>query len=189
MRVAILMVAIAFGLHTEGAEVRYFPDNALSDRANRHEFIAQWYGKHLRAMKEPSLFQASKDPSAQAYRFLWLRTFHNPVAVRLQVLPEGDGTVTVTVLSGAGGYDPGKVKVHRVLPVESAQVARFLKALESLGFWSLPGPDPDSDGVDGAQWVLEGTQKGSYRVVDRWSPEKGAYRDACLMLLLSLIHI
>ncbi len=183
MNSAILILALGCGLQTTAAEIRYFPDRSLSDRPDLHEFTVQWYGKHLRAMNEPSLFQASNDPSAQAYRFLWLRSFHAPVAVRLQVHPGGDGTLTVTVLSGAGGYEPGKVKVHRVLPVEASKVAVFLEALETLGFWGLPGPDPSRTGLDGAQWVLEGTRKGAYWVLDRWSPGKGAYRDACLLLL------
>lgn len=33
----------------------------------------------------------------------------------------------------------------------------------------------------GAQ--LEGVHNGTYRIVDRWSPKKGIYRDAALFLL------
>lgn len=73
--------------------------------------------------------------------------------------------------------------MRSAIPVSSAQVASFLRALETLGFWGVPGPDPNRDGLDGAQWVLEGTWKGAYWILDRWSPAPGPYRDACLMLL------
>ena len=45
-------------------------------------------------------------------------------------------------------------------------------------------PTEDSRlGNDGAQWILEGMKDGRYHVVDRWSPDGGDYRAACLHLL------
>ena len=32
-------------------------------------------------------------------------------------------------------------------------------------------------------WIMEGYREGRYHVVDRKSPDPGAYRDACMYLL------
>jgi len=50
--------------------------------------------------------------------------------------------------------------------------------------------------MDGAEWILEGTQKDNYHVVVRHSPndddyrKSGKYRDLCLYILkLSDLHL
>jgi hypothetical protein len=165
-----------------GAEVQYFPSLALDKQPELHQFRGGWYSKHLRAMDEPSLLAAANDTDSNIYRFLWLRSFHHPIALRLQIQPEGDGVLVLKVLDGAGGYEPETLSIERTLELDSDKVSFFLEGLEELHFWELPGPNT-SLGLDGAQWVLEGAHEGRYHVVDRWSPEGGPYRDLCLMLL------
>jgi len=179
--VPILMLAVA--TMASASKVRYFPNLAFGERADIHEFVNKWYSKHLRAMKEPSLLNVASDEHLHTYRFLWLRTFHQPIALRLDIGPQSDGILTVKVLNGAGGYKPGKLITRRTIELPPTNVAPFLELLDEIGFWELPGPDPNSGGVDGAQWVLEGVRDGRYHVVDRWTPKGGCYRDTCLMLL------
>ena len=45
-------------------------------------FVNQWYSKTLFKMEEPVLSSYKGDK--EIYRFTWLRTFHHPVAVRLE---------------------------------------------------------------------------------------------------------
>src|ERR1700682_2295120 len=76
---------------------QYFPKGAFEDSSESgwfQGFKERWYAKHLRSMHEPSLFEASKDNSLTAYRFLWLRTFHSPIAIRLTMRIDGTGTLT-----------------------------------------------------------------------------------------------
>lgn len=40
------------------------------------------------------------------------------------------------------------------------------------------------DGFDGAQWVMEGFREGKYRMVRRWSPKDGSFRELCVIFLL-----
>jgi hypothetical protein len=74
----------------------FFPDGSLGRR---------WYSQHLRAMSEPSL--SCGRPKGEVYRFLWLRTWGRPVAVRVEAAP-GDLFVAAVELDGAAGR-PGKV--------------------------------------------------------------------------------
>lgn len=61
----------------------YFPPDMFSDDHCQDEYTNRWYSKVLTGMDEPSLSEASEDLESHAYRFLWLRTFHPDVAVRL----------------------------------------------------------------------------------------------------------
>jgi hypothetical protein len=62
-------------------------------------FRSSWYGKHLEAMGEPSLLVAARNGET-ALRVLWLRTFHNPISVRLELA------------GGAGANDRHKAERH-----------------------------------------------------------------------------
>src|SRR4051794_28638610 len=53
----------------------YFPIQLFSD------FTVEWYARELATMREPSLNHSNCSP--EIYRFLWLRSFHAPVAIRV----------------------------------------------------------------------------------------------------------
>src|SRR5215469_6577927 len=100
---------------------RYFPDGVFQDASETgwfRGFKERWYAKHLRSMSEPSLSEASKDATVIVYRFLWLRTFHHPIAVRLTIHPDGTGTLNANETDGHGGYEAGKVVQSRAVDLE-----------------------------------------------------------------------
>jgi hypothetical protein len=132
-------------------------------------FRKQWYANQLSAMGEPILWDTAPPQHDHLYRFLWLRTFHNPVAVRLDIPPDGTPTVTLKVADGQGGYSPGKLSVTRTFSVSSQAASRLLSELEGDGFWRLP-THGGTLGLDGARWIIEGVRDGTYHIVDRWSP-------------------
>ena len=161
-------------------KVVYFPGGVFSGNERRDEFRVRWYTEHLAAMGEPSLYFAY-DPTGESYRFLWLRSFHHPVAVR--VWSSGDEHfLVVKQLDGAGGYAPGRLSVNRTRPLSKDEWDEFVRLLDGICYWQLPTEDSRL-GNDGAQWILEGVKDGRYHIVDRWSPDGGDYRAACLYLL------
>jgi hypothetical protein len=174
------------------ANPQYFPEGIFgdtSDKGSFKDFATRWYSSDLRAMHEPSLFEASKDRSLVAYRFLWLRTFHHPIVIRLTIRPDGTGALTGKITSGAGGYEPGDLIWNQAIDIPKAQLQQFVNAVKMAEFWTLP-PDHRWGGTDGAQWIMEGVQDGNYHVVDRWSPERTNYAKMCLLLLnLSNIQV
>jgi hypothetical protein len=138
------------------------------------------YSVYLKAMNEPPL--PSLVDEDESYRFLWLRSFHRPVMVH--VWRKGDRYFTVAKrLNGRGGYAPGTSDLYwaRSLSVDGWDC--FMMHLEHAQFWQMPTTDNGLMAQDGAQWILEGYREGRYHVVDRQSPDAGAYRDACLYLL------
>jgi hypothetical protein len=82
-----LAVVIAYGLvasQPASADEPFFPDLVFDENKEDNDFTVDWYSKHLKVMKEPSLWRLSeRDRSATVYRFLWLPTFHRPVSVRV----------------------------------------------------------------------------------------------------------
>jgi hypothetical protein len=148
-----------------------------------------WYSPFLKAMGESVL---SAKANGQSYRFLWLRTFHRPVMVRLDVHADGTGMVTLKETSGQGGYEPGKLRKVSRRKLSRDQTQGFLTLVEELKYWDLSSTEqPKEDGetvvgLDGAQWILEGSKGKDHKVVERWSPEDGALKSLGLTMLLDL---
>ncbi|MEO0477015.1 MAG: hypothetical protein AAF085_13740 [Planctomycetota bacterium] len=161
----------------------YFPDLIFSDTPDHHEFVVDWYSKHLRAMDEPSLYDRSQDSEAHQYRFLWLPTWGRPVAVRLELSSDGTGLVKSTILDGSGGYEPGNIKSETTATINAEKVKSLLEDIESIKYWSMPTRD-DRIGTDGEQYILEAIKGGRHHIVDRWSPEDGdSFAEVCQQLI------
>jgi hypothetical protein len=150
-------------------------------RPDSDRFVRAWYSKHLRVMAEPSLSCGAAGAN-EAYRFVWLRTFHRPIAVRLSAEATVFRLVAVE-LTGAGGYDPGSIANRVEKMVTESDWRRLSAALARIGFWNMPSREAKL-GIDGSRWVIEGVRLNSgYHVVDRWAPPEGPYRDAGLLFL------
>ena len=168
------------------AQTPYFPSHAFDSDTRYNNFVNGWYSGQLRAMQEPSLLTRSKNPSVQSYRFLWLRSFHHPVAVRLEVKPDGTAMLTTKVASGAGGYAPGHLVTNTSKPLTKQQTDAFLHKIDTDKFWDLPSPPKDADGNDGSEWIIEGVRGGKYHLVRQWSPRQGRVHDLGTALAFEL---
>lgn len=161
-------------------KLSYFPPGVFSTNEWHDQFRAAWYSKHLEAMKEAS-FYFPDNSEEESYRFLWLRSFHHPVAVRIWN-SGGEQFIAVKEMNGAGGYEPGNLTLNQARKLAGAEWGEFTRLLEQTCYWELP-TEGESLGADGARWILEGVKGGRYHIVDRWSPENGIYREACLYAL------
>lgn len=154
-------------------EARYFPVGSFrSPNWNDADlFVRRWYSGHLAAMEEPSLSCGVLEDT-ETYRFVWLRTFHNPVAVRIFRRGDRYGLEAV-ILDGAGGYEPGQVSRRVTKELSPAQWRSVIAALDELQFWQMTTGTDDIIGNDGAQWIVEGRRDGRYHFVDRWGGAEG----------------
>ncbi len=192
MRTLINTVLFLSALATQlPAQTSYFPKGAFSSNAEGDEFRADWYSKHLKNMDEPSLLESTSDRSVQLYRFIWLRTFHHPVVIRLQVAKDGTGILITKVSDGAGGYETGKLVQNTVRHFPQDKVQAFIAEVDRLEFWKLPSfqENPGFVDLDGSQWIIEGAKDGEYHVVDRWSPKNGPIRDLGITLVFGLAQL
>ncbi len=140
-----------------------------------------WYGEHLKAAGENSLLNIS-DKDLEVYRFTWLRTFNHPVIVRIEKRKDKI-KVFFKELSGAGGYEPGKIFAENSIFLDGEDWCDLIGSLNDADFWKLSSSDEERRGTDGAQWIIEGVKDNRYHVVDRWSPTKSAYREVGLHFL------
>lgn len=188
---AVLFI-VAFAVALTPAQVtqspaKYFPDSSLDHR--RDHFKSDWYSAQLSALHEPSLYQMIQSANAESYRFLWLRTFHHPVAVRININPDGTSLLTVKMASGAGGYSPGTISENHSQVLSKEQTSGFLALVAASKFWEAPNPINDQRGTDGSQWIIEGLKRGRYHVVDRWSPTSGVARQLGSMMAFDLANL
>jgi hypothetical protein len=155
------------------------------------DFEDGWFSQHLTAAREPSLFeQALKSPGGtNSYRFTLLRSFHAPVTVRIEENAQGEMLLTTKVLSGKGGYEPGRIaeeKSRQLTPAERENVRRMFIASDFVNFRA----DPCILGLDGAEWIIETRVDGKYRLVKQWSPTEGAvYRIGISLLKLTGLSV
>jgi hypothetical protein len=143
-----------------------------------------WFSSQLEAAKEPMLYEASlrsRRVGAWTIRFTWLRSFDPGIVVRI----EGDGnkrTLIAKQLSGAGGYDPGRIAAQVLRPLTAQETKSLGEELSKLRLFDLQPKECDL-GVDGADWLFEGVDSNGYQFVSRWSPRKGEAHELGLYLL------
>jgi hypothetical protein len=191
LRYSVYVVLLVWASLCSG-QTNYFPTGVFGENAKVNTFKVEWYSKFLIAMREPSLWEASKTQTPQSYRLLWLRSFHNPVCARLDVKQDGTAVITTRIASGQGGYEPGRLTTNRTERIGRERTSWVLDRIAELNFWTLPTnppPNPDVVGVDGAQWIFEGVKDGTYHMVDRWSPDKGEVHSLGIMMLLDLANL
>lgn len=167
----------------------YFPPGVFETKADPTHFTEKWYSGELECMKEPSLWEWSKTQKSEVYRFLYLRTFHPQISIRLNANSDGTGTVTIKECSlpRDGDAHPGKLLMSKTRALSKDETAYFRNEIDELGFWNMPTLEKaDSIGVDGAQWILEGAKDGKYLVVDRWSPKDGPVHSIGISMLIDL---
>lgn len=84
-------------------------------------------------------------------------------------------------------YKPGAITIDTTFSMTQGNWNNFLELLTKVNFWSLHAETNDS-GLDGSEWILEGTKEGQYYFVTRWSPDESRYPDfrACCDYLRSL---
>jgi len=172
------------------AQSSYFPRGVFSPDTRLDRFVSNWYSKNLTALKEPSLFALRKTQPHDSYRFVWLRTFHHPVAIRIDLKADGTGILTTKIANGAGGYNPGVLIVNKTRPLTSEEIHRVLGQVTESNFWSLSITwTEDRRGEDGSEWIVEGVKKNQYHLVSQWSPKTGPIHQIGLLFLLTLAQL
>lgn len=181
--------ATTFDVPPNNQPTSYFPAGTFLPDELRDKHLVNWYARSLKELGEPS-FQSMVASNVESYRFLWLRSFHPGVAIRIWKCSDGY-CITSKQLDGVDRYIDGKFVPTAKLAVSNSRLLRddewdrFQSLLNGAQFWSLPTVDGKPMANDGAAWLLEGTSASNskYHVVDRQSPMDGTYRETCLYLL------
>jgi hypothetical protein len=180
-----ILVISVLSCCASAASDQYFPEGIFSENAADDKAWSDRFSRQLVALDEPPLRVAAGSPF-QSYRFLWQRSFHPALAVRLDVQQDGTGIV-VTKMSRTvkGSKRAGVETTRRVLAKQETD--GFLRQIHDSGFWKMSTRlNPIDVGPDGAQWLLEGFKGHNYHAVLRWSPKDGSVRTLGLKLAIDL---
>lgn len=143
--------------------VKYFPPGTFTSRAA--DFQVAWYSSDLYQLGEKPLWPPSSE-NGRTFRFTHIGAFTGPKAVTLTVLPDGSGTVKMTMVH----QSPEQAKSEQLAAaVPADRVSDFLKHLDRAHFWEMPA-ESQHRGFDGAEWIMEGVQDGRYHIAVRWCP-------------------
>ncbi len=143
--------------------------------------LDQGLSKFLEVLQEPTIIKISEHED-EVYRFLWLRSFDNPISLRMQK-SLAEFTLIIKQSDGKGGYDPGKLNASWTKKLSVWQWMKFKSLLESECFWTMDYTAHELAIIDGAWWQLEGKRENRYHIVRKASPTKGKFYEACLYLL------
>lgn len=149
------------------------------------EFSNDWYSGVLSDFQEPSLYLRPLDAPRSA-RFTWIRSFHDPVVVRVDSSATGTWRLTAKQNPGGAGFSPERGierPRQKVRALTTTEAASLEAALTANRLFELPSSGCQR-GLDGAQWIIEGADpiKG-YRFRDAQSPDAGVERNLGLFLL------
>jgi hypothetical protein len=159
---AAVQVEDSFKVFPDPAGKEYFP----KDRAS-------YYTKYLLAMKEPSVQTPPEKGVDRVFRFTYLRSFHDPLVVRISEAGEAV-TVRAVRLQMNQQYQPVKIVHDKTwkLDEESRKAVKTLPEQED--FWAALSDAEQSVAqgmMDGSTWVFEVHDKDGYRMIDIRSPD------------------
>ena len=136
---SITCFVIAFAsaiLAIAATQQEYFPPDAFGKGTQHWSAL---YSKQLIALKESPIYRSANSASGQKFRFLWMRSFHQLVCIRLDIRVDGTSTITFKETSGVGGDEPGHLVINRKRALSVQETEKFLAEVEQSGFWALPG--------------------------------------------------
>jgi hypothetical protein len=168
--------------------VEYFPKGSLGKTEELSTFCEEIYASHLIALKEPSLLQLCENPAAESYRFLWLRTFHPAVSVRIEPSADGTGDVITKIGNSKSGFGAGSLRSQKRRKLTENEIGLFLAKLRFSNILQEPALE-DVLALDGASWVFEAVKEGKYKIVDRHSPKDGPVRQIGLAMMIKFAKL
>ena len=148
-----------FRVHPAPDGKAYFPEGKES-----------YYTFYLAAMKEPSLQAAEARADDFHFRFTRLRSFDDPVSVRVWS-HQGKIHCHYIALGGKTQGTPGTPKDEQTFVLNQEQL-QTMQALASVQeFWTpLNEQEEMMHGTDGAMWIFEWKDALGYRLSQIWTP-------------------
>ncbi len=167
----------------------YFPES-LNRPSTRHHifdnFEQNWFSSTLYSFKEPILKTKTDDETV--YRFLWLRSFNEPVCYSLKKF-NGEYFLSTKTLDRCPAWYPhieakyendkkildtvqkadriANITFKEIIKVTKSEWLKFENLLSKSKFWSLPSLDPYPSSTDGAEWIIEAYKEKIYHFVVR----------------------
>ncbi len=138
--------------------------------------------KQLEKFDDSPLCTPVAGSADEAYRFLWLRSFHPAILATVTFLKDGTAHSVVRELKRTGETDYKLVTHDRRGvdnnhwgaegdPRSAEDYITYWKMALGKYLWKAPAEIVRPPGLDGATWTIEARKAGKCHVVSRWSPD------------------
>lgn len=155
---------------------RYVPPAALDPLESGPSWAYAWLLEHV---DEPTL---SCGIGTDAIRFVWQRSFHPPVVIRVG-FDNADAWLTAIALGEpADGAQLGPEQARISKPLSAAQTSKLMAQMQDSPIANF-GEEAEAWGLDGSTWLFEQRSGWRYYAVSRWSPRQGGLRDLGMLLV------
>jgi len=146
---------------------KYFPKGTV-----RSEMMERHYERLLSVMKEPILRPKKGKQEYFAFRVLYLPTWRNAVAIRIEKNGDYVTKRSVRLTGDALSSSPQDLRIaeERERRIDNREFEEFLDNLRESGMMNLPAID-SLQGFDGDDLVVEVIQGDEYSFFVRWSPD------------------
>jgi hypothetical protein len=140
----------------------------------------EYIKSRLEIMKEPCLYQMNITDNAEIYRFTWLRTFRNPISIRVE--KRGNNIrLYYKRTNGNGMSGVEKLTASKKRSLSISEWNSFIDLLNKAEFDNLP-KRINAPMCDGASWILEKKTKDKFKVFETNIPNS-FFKEACLYLI------
>lgn len=178
-RFIIALLCLTVHVGTLRAEDKMFSDDIFkvfrdsSGHAYFEKGKESYYTAYLAAMKEPALMGRRYPADTFALRFTWLRSFHDPIAIR--VWREGDEyRIRGVRLARHHDYGPGAITKDGARSLTKSEIMEIQKFTSAKDLWQPLNNQEKyamAGGMDGAQWIFELRNHQDYTMIDLWAPK------------------
>lgn len=168
----------SYGYITEDKKIKHEKKIIKNDYDT---IIKNYISENLYEFKEPLLY--NYDEEKEIYRFTWLRSFDNPIVIRIEIT-SNEKTIFWKELELDKEYKPIKIIRNENKPLNDQKWNELKSLLQKENFWDIY-PNINVPGNDGSFWVLEGTKNKKYKAVAFWAPkrDKIEYFNLCKYIL------
>ncbi len=128
------------------------------------------FSHELDKLQENSLKTLPNPYCLAVYRFLWLRTFHNWISIRVEHHKDGNTKVFAKEFERREAAVPQSLLKNLSIKWPPAKYQIFARKIKAMGFWDSPSVETIKLGevsIDGAAWILEGVEQSRYHVIAR----------------------
>jgi hypothetical protein len=139
----------------------------------------------LTDLEEPIINEFEICDDCEIYRFIWLRTFDNPLIVRIERKADRY-KLTCKIGNGSAGYEPKGLKKTKTITISKADWDYFSKLLNQAGFDTIPNRYYFPK-TDGASWILEHRTGFAYKGHETNDPKEDF--EVCCLYLLELAEV
>jgi hypothetical protein len=157
-------------------------DNLINEESNRlaqAKFTAEDFLKFKKIWNirilgnfQESLLDKANNKVDETYRFFWIPSFDNAVAIRIWRI--GDKQFLVVKKVDGEGFEAGKLSYEKSRSLTEEEWLKFIDLLDQTSFWKMTTKDVDEDPVtDGAYYMIEGNKDNQFHEVHRGTGNNG----------------